>query len=181
MYLKEYLEKYNNKKVKLFVDMDGVIVDYDFGEPRDYDKKSLVDHFLDYGISFKPGQVNVDAGIFRVNTYFESGVLKIMDNCTHLIAELRDYKFKPEAKFGDGWSDKPQDKNNHCVDPLRWICMELPADPGNLLYGVYNRQGIDITMQEEERKETEYWKFVLSDKQEHSTDTASPFDVDYNF
>ena len=39
MYLKEYLEKYNNKKVKLFVDMDGVIVDYDFGEPRDYDKK----------------------------------------------------------------------------------------------------------------------------------------------
>ena len=27
MYLKEYLEKYNNKKVKLFVDMDGVIVD----------------------------------------------------------------------------------------------------------------------------------------------------------
>lgn len=39
MYLKEYLEKYNDKKVKLFVDMDGVIVDYDFGEPRDYDKK----------------------------------------------------------------------------------------------------------------------------------------------
>lgn len=39
MYFKEYLKQYENKKVKLFVDMDGVIVDYDFGVARDYDKK----------------------------------------------------------------------------------------------------------------------------------------------
>lgn len=39
MYLKEYLKQYSDKNIKLFVDMDGVIVDYDFGEPRDYDKK----------------------------------------------------------------------------------------------------------------------------------------------
>lgn len=39
MYFKEYLKQYENKKVKLFVDMDGVIVDYDFGVNRDYDKK----------------------------------------------------------------------------------------------------------------------------------------------
>jgi phage terminase large subunit len=155
------------------------IIDPKSGPKRDYDKKSLSDHFLDYGIAFKPGQVNVDAGIFRVNTYFESGVLKIMDCCTNLIAELRDYKFKPEAKFGDGWSDKPQDKNNHCVDPLRWICMELPADPGNLLYGVYSREGVNLALEEEARKETEYVEFLLSDKEEYSSDTASPFDIDY--
>ena len=28
MYFKEYLKKFDNKKIKLFVDMDGVIVDY---------------------------------------------------------------------------------------------------------------------------------------------------------
>ena len=39
MYLKEYLEQYKDKKIKLFVDMDGVIADYDFGNPKDYDKK----------------------------------------------------------------------------------------------------------------------------------------------
>ncbi len=39
MYIKEYLENYKDKQVKLFVDMDGVIADYNVGVPRDYDKK----------------------------------------------------------------------------------------------------------------------------------------------
>ena len=39
MYLKEYLERYGDKRIKLFVDMDGVIADYIFGSAQDYDKK----------------------------------------------------------------------------------------------------------------------------------------------
>ena len=39
MYLKEYLKQYKDKKVKLFVDMDGVIADYIFGSAHDYDQK----------------------------------------------------------------------------------------------------------------------------------------------
>lgn len=39
MYLKEYLKQFNDKKIKLFVDMDGVIADYIFGNASDYDKK----------------------------------------------------------------------------------------------------------------------------------------------
>ena len=39
MYLKNYLDKYKDKKIKLFIDMDGVIVDYEFDSPKDYDKK----------------------------------------------------------------------------------------------------------------------------------------------
>ena len=39
MYLKEYLNKYKDKKIKIFVDMDGVIADYIFGSAQDYDKK----------------------------------------------------------------------------------------------------------------------------------------------
>ena len=39
MFLKEYLKRFENKKIKIFVDMDGVIVDYDFGNPCAYDIK----------------------------------------------------------------------------------------------------------------------------------------------
>ena len=39
MYLKEFLEKFNNKKIRLYVDLDGVIADYDVGNPKEYDKK----------------------------------------------------------------------------------------------------------------------------------------------
>ena len=39
MYLKDYLKKYNDKNIKLYVDMDGVIADYDVGKPSQYDKK----------------------------------------------------------------------------------------------------------------------------------------------
>lgn len=39
MFLKDYLKQYKNNKIKLFVDMDGVIADYVFDNAKDYDKK----------------------------------------------------------------------------------------------------------------------------------------------
>lgn len=123
------------------------ILDPKSGAKRDYNKKSLYDHFMDYGIAFQPGHINVDARVFRTNTYFESGKLEIMDTCTYLIDELRDYKFPPK-KLGDSYSkaqDKPVDKNNHAINPLEWICMALPADPSKLMYGAYDRYGNDLT------------------------------------
>ena len=36
MYLKEYIKKYDNKKIKIFVDMDGTIVDYVVGNSTDF-------------------------------------------------------------------------------------------------------------------------------------------------
>ena len=39
MYIKEYLEQFKDKKIKIYVDMDGVIADYNVGEPLNYDKK----------------------------------------------------------------------------------------------------------------------------------------------
>ena len=39
MYLENFLEQYKDKKVKMFVDMDGVIADYIFGSAQDYDQK----------------------------------------------------------------------------------------------------------------------------------------------
>ncbi len=39
MYLKDYLQQYDNKKVKMYVDMDGVIADYIVGDAANFDKK----------------------------------------------------------------------------------------------------------------------------------------------
>ena len=39
MYIKDFFEKYKNDRIKLFVDMDGVIADYDVGKPSNYDEK----------------------------------------------------------------------------------------------------------------------------------------------
>lgn len=39
MYLKEYLKRFENQKIKIYVDMDGVIADYEVGIPHDFDKK----------------------------------------------------------------------------------------------------------------------------------------------
>ena len=38
-YFINYLEKYKDKKVRLYVDMDGVVADYDVGIPYNFDKK----------------------------------------------------------------------------------------------------------------------------------------------
>ena len=38
----------------------------------------------------------------------------------------------------------PEDKDNHSINALEWICMELPADPHNLTTGVYGANGQKI-------------------------------------
>ena len=159
------------------------IIDPKSGPKRDYDKKSLSDHFLDYGISFIPGFINVDARIFRLNTYFESGKLKIMRKCKGLIRELDNYKFRADESLNSGYTGKPVDKDNHGINALEWITMELPADPKNLLYGVYGKDGIDLTpKEEEEKKETQLLNWALSDPEPKDTlMDETPFDmVDYN-
>lgn len=70
MYLKEFLKQYEDKKIKLFVDMDGVIADYDVGTPKDYDKKRpLFDSIKKLKIISEMN--NVEMYIFSVTRYNE--------------------------------------------------------------------------------------------------------------
>ncbi len=39
MFFKDFLEQYGDKRIKVFVDMDGVIADYNVGVPYDYHLK----------------------------------------------------------------------------------------------------------------------------------------------
>ena len=157
------------------------IIDPKSGPKRDYDKKSLSDHFLDYGISFIPGFVNVDARIFRLNTYFESGKIRIFRRCKGLIEELDNYKFKADESLASGYTGKPVDKDNHGINALEWITMELPANPADLLYGVYGKNGVDLSKEKEkEAKKLANW--ALSDEEDsYIPMSETPFDmVDYN-
>ncbi|MCR5483654.1 MAG: hypothetical protein K6E99_04570 [Bacilli bacterium] len=70
MYIKEYLEQFKDERVKLFVDMDGVIADYIFGSPKDFDKKRPL-----YDSIKKLEEVskisNIELYIFSVTRYSE--------------------------------------------------------------------------------------------------------------
>jgi len=39
MYITDYIKQFKNKKIRIYVDMDGVIADYDVGKACEYDKK----------------------------------------------------------------------------------------------------------------------------------------------
>ena len=120
------------------------IIDPKSGTKRDYNKKSLIDHYAEYGIFFEPGQVSLDAGVFKTNSYFEQGFIEICDSCTQLIKELQNYRFPSDNASESGKKDKPEDKNNHLCDPLRWIVMELPKDPTLLSYDAYAADGRNL-------------------------------------
>lgn len=142
------------------------ILDPKSGAKRDYNKKTLYDHFLDYGIAFQPGHVSIDARVYRTNTYLESGKLKIMDCCVGLIAELRDYKYPAKSLAASTRAaDKPVDKNNHAINPLEWVCMSLPADPKKLQYGAYDSRGNSIIDKQQIDKDY-YIPFALRDIEE---------------
>lgn len=130
---------------------------------RDYNKKDLISHYQDYGITFKPGHVNVDARIVRLNDYIEAGCLEIWDCCDFLITELKDYKFKPKTLDDKDAKNVPIDARNHAINALEWIGMELPANPNKLSLTGYDEYGRPID-QEEGEQQNEAWQ--LSDDDE---------------
>ena len=70
MYIDDVLEQHKNKKIRLFVDMDGVIADYEVGKARDYDKKRPLKTNIEKlkDISENP---NIEMNILSVTRYDE--------------------------------------------------------------------------------------------------------------
>lgn len=154
------------------------LIDPKSGVKRDYNKKSLIDHFLEYGISYTPGQVNVDARVFKLNTMFEQDYIEIMDCCHNLINELKDYKFPSDDSSESGRKDKPEDKNNHLINPLEWMAMELPTNPGEAIFGIYSNKGYNI-IEQTRKAEQAYASHVLGVQQPTGRFASTYEDVDY--
>ena len=120
---------------------------------RDFNQKDLATHFSEFGIMFKNGHVGLDARIIRLNTYFEARRILIMDNCVYTINQFRDYKFEERTLDNKKRQVKPVDKNNHAINPVEWIAMELPNNPANLTYGVFTKSGFKVDEDEKKRME----------------------------
>lgn len=92
--------------------------------------KSVQALYQEYGLYFQPGNNSIETGILRVNSYIERGKLKIFKSCANLIREGLSYKFPEISMDDDGNLDeKPEKKNDHLMDALRYLMMRLPEDP----------------------------------------------------
>ena len=145
---------------------------------RDFNQKDLATHFAEFGIMFKNGHVGLDARIIRLNTYFEARRILIMDCCPYTIDQFKEYKFEERTLDNKKRQVKPVDKNNHAINPVEWISMELPNNPANLTYGVFTRSGFKVDEQEKKRLETP-WQLRNDDI---SSDVEYEFGIpDYEF
>ena len=94
------------------------------------DRRSLFDHYSEYGLYFKAGDNRIETGIAKVYAYFAAGKLKIFDTCRNLIEEGINYRYKPQELDSEKNPDeRPIDKDNHGLDALRYMIQELPDDP----------------------------------------------------
>lgn len=103
------------------------------------DNKSIFDHYAEYGIYYREGDNRIEAGIMKVHGYMEMGKLKILSSCVETIREGQNYRY-PEIELGGKATDKPVDKDNHCMDTLRYIVQELPDDPAQLRNEAYGHK-----------------------------------------
>ena len=100
--------------------------------------RSYFNHYAEYGLWFKPGNNQIEAGIMKVYTYFSLKRLKVMSNCVNVIKEGRAYKYKESSiDQTKNRGEKPIDANNHAMDALRYMIMELPDDPDAMASEVY--------------------------------------------
>lgn len=118
------------------------IIDPKSGPKRDPDLVRLADKFLDYGINFQPGVIDVDTRIMVLNTYFEKGKMKIFDDLEFMIGEFENYKFR-ETSISDTSRKRsqPVDARNHSINATEWIATALPHDPTKLIQEVYGKSG----------------------------------------
>lgn len=93
--------------------------------------KSVQGLYQEYGLYFTEGNNSVEAGILRVNSYIERGKWKIYSTCVNLFREGIQYKF-PELdmdKAGENLDERPEKKNDHAMDSIRYGFMRLPESP----------------------------------------------------
>jgi PBSX family phage terminase large subunit len=93
--------------------------------------KSIQSHFQEYGLYFTLGNNSMEYGLAKVNSYIELKKLKIYKTCINGIKELLQYTY-PETDIDnadENRDEKPEKKNDHLCDALRYMVARLPDDP----------------------------------------------------
>ena len=129
---------------------------------NDFNLKTIGDLYAEQGIYFNPAKMDLDARIMQLNTMIDKGTIYIFKTCTHLYKEITNYKFPERTADGSSRGDKPIDKNNHAINALEFLVMELPADMKGLRSAAYDGTGKPINYNSvhkhiaAERKENPY-------------------------
>ncbi len=145
-------------------------------DPKFYGRKQYNDDlstydqmWMQYGVHFQPGHVNILDAVLRINTYVESGRLKIHDNCSFLIEELKNWKWSKRTLENTG-VQKPEDGNDHSISCLRWILCKLPEDPQRLMMGAYTGFGTEIQEGKKKTDQQKLFDWYFSDNEPKEED-----------
>lgn len=96
--------------------------------------KSWISEYYAHGILFQPAQGceqnSIAPTIAKLHNYAKHGRLKIFKTCTKIYNEMSKYKYK-ERTLADSnnTGEKPQDKNNHLPDAIRYMLAPFPDFP----------------------------------------------------
>lgn len=101
--------------------------------------KNIQMHFMEYGIYWQLGNNNLEYGLTKINAYIEARKLKIYKTCLDLIKEALQYTY-PEVDIDnaeENLDEKPEKKNDHSMDAMRYMMARLPDDPEVLKLTAY--------------------------------------------
>ena len=101
--------------------------------------KSIQSHFQEYGLFFSLGNNSLEYGLAKVNSYIDAKKLKIYKTCINGIKELLQYTY-PEVDIDnaeENLDEKPEKKNDHLCDAMRYMIARLPDDPEHLKSASY--------------------------------------------
>lgn len=95
--------------------------------------RSVQGYYQELGLFFQPANNSLDMGLAKVNTYIETGALKIFNTLKPLIEEGLNYKY-PEQDMHEEKNpeEKPKKVKDHAMDALRYLIVDLPDDPNRL-------------------------------------------------
>lgn len=88
---------------------------------RDGQPWSVVDEYLDYGISTVAASNEVLAGINRVKEHLLRRQLFVFKNCVHTIREFSTYRWKPKNAVDRNTPEEPVKLNDHALDSVRYL------------------------------------------------------------
>jgi PBSX family phage terminase large subunit len=102
--------------------------------------KNIQSHFMEYGIYWQLGNNNLEYGLAKINSYIEAKKIKIYKTCVNLIKEMLQYTY-PEVDIDnaeENLDEKPEKKNDHLMDAMRYMIARLPDDPEMLKLSSYS-------------------------------------------
>jgi phage terminase large subunit len=109
------------------------LIDPVSGGNRNAEKKTIIDLFAENGGVWQPGARIHKTRIAQISTYAVLDRLKIMQpRCSKLCEELVQYLYKKDTRVSSGYSDSPQDGNDHGCTCLGFVFSGLPSNPNML-------------------------------------------------